>query len=219
MEITGVVERVERIAATRADDTADLAGVEAALKDVAALQSWLAGNKAALTSRMAELVPFPEKAIADCTRESSRDTAKERERSSTLDAAPSLADALDDARVTPGHVDEFTKATKQLEGEQRDELIDRLDTNGLLDVAAVASVEDWRRRLALEIKTIRADDWRRPPRTTPRRPSPHLDRQRRDVEHHRPIRPRHRHPLAAKSSTPPSTHCSPNGPPTPARAT
>ena len=158
MEITGVVERVERIAATRADDTADLAGVEAALKDVAALQSWLAGNKAALTSRMAELVPFPEKAIADCTRESSRDTAKERERSSTLDAAPSLADALDDAKVTPGHVDEFTKATKQLEGDQRDELIDRLDTNGLLDVAAVASVEDWRRRLALEIKTIRADD-------------------------------------------------------------
>ena len=158
MEIRRVIERVERIAATRADDASTLADVETALRDVTALQSWLAGNKAALTSRMVGLVPFPEKAIADCTRESTRETAKETERSTTLDTAPSLADALDDARVTPGHVDEFTKATKQLDGDQRDELVDRLDSKGLLDVAAVASVEDWRRRLALEVKTIRSDD-------------------------------------------------------------
>jgi hypothetical protein len=59
--------------------------------------------------------------------------------------------------VTAGHVDEVTRATKHLDGEQRDELFDRLD-DGLLDIAAVATVEDWRRRLAREIKSIQRDD-------------------------------------------------------------
>jgi hypothetical protein len=64
---------------------------------------------------------------------------------------------LDDGAVTAGHVDEVTRATKHLEGDQRDELFDRLD-DGLLDIAAVATVEDWRRRLALEIRSIQHDD-------------------------------------------------------------
>ena len=158
MEAGAVVERVERLVAVRADSLADRSAVEDALGDVSALQSWLAGNKAALTTRLAQLVSFPEKALADCTRGSTRDAIKDKERADTLDAAPSLADALDDARVTPAHVDAFTNATKALEGEQRDELFDRLDSNGLLDVAAVASVEEWRRRLAVEVKGIQADD-------------------------------------------------------------
>jgi hypothetical protein len=158
MKTKAVVERVQHVSSVRADTAADRAAIENALRDVSALQSWLAGNKAALTSRLAELVPFPEKALADCTRGSTRDAIKDKERADTLGAAPSLADALDDARVTSEHVDAFTKATKGLEGEQRDELFDRLDTKGLLDVAAVASVEDWRRRLALEVKGIQADD-------------------------------------------------------------
>ncbi len=68
-----------------------------------------------------------------------------------------LADALDDARVTVGHVDEVTKATKPLDAEQREELLGRLDT-GLLDVAEVASISEWRRRLAMEVKNIQRDD-------------------------------------------------------------
>ena len=158
METGAVVERVQHITAARADTAADRSAIENALRDVSALQSWLAGNKAALTSRLAQLVSFPEKTLADCTRGSTRDAIKDKERADTLDAAPSLADALDDARVTPAHVDAFTNATKVLEGAQRDELFDRLDTNGLVDVAAVASVEEWRRRLALEVKGIQADD-------------------------------------------------------------
>ena len=130
MKVRAVVERVERLAAVRADTAVDRSAIENALRDVSALQSWLAGNKAALTSRLAELVPFPEKTLADCTRGSTRDSIRDKERADTLGAAPSLADALDDARVTSEHVDAFTKATKGLEGEQRGELFDRLDSNG-----------------------------------------------------------------------------------------
>ena len=156
MEIAAVVEQVQHLAAVRADDAAGRAELEAALRSVGKLQSWLAGNQAALTSRLAAQVSFPEQTIADCTRGSTRDAIKDKERADTLTAAPSLADALDDAKVTAGHVDEVTRAVKQLDGEQRDELFDRLD--GLLDVAAVATVEDWRRRLAREVKDIQRDD-------------------------------------------------------------
>lgn len=157
MKVPEVVEQVQQIAATRADDAAGRAELEAALRAVGRLQSWLAGTKASLTSKLAAQVSFPEQALAECTRGSTRDAVKDKERADTLDRAPSLASALDRADVTAGHVDEVTRAVKQLEGDQRDELFDRLD-QGLLDVAAVATVEDWRRRLNFEVKNIRRDD-------------------------------------------------------------
>lgn len=158
MEITTVVEQVQRVAAVRADDAADRAELEAAMRAIGRLQSWLAGTKAALTSKLAAQVSFPEQTIAECTRGTTRDAIKDKERSDTLDTAPSLASALENAVVSTGHVDEVTRATKNLEGEQRQELLDRLEQGGLLDVAAVASVADWRRRLALEVKSIQRDD-------------------------------------------------------------
>lgn len=157
MDIATVVEQVQQVAAVRADDGAGPRDLEAALGTVGKLQAWLVGTKAALTSKLAPQVPFPEKAIADCTRGTTREAIKDKERADTLDASPSLASALDEARVAAGHVDEVTRATRALDGDQRQELLDRLD-RGLLDVAAVASVEDFRRRLALEVKSIQCDD-------------------------------------------------------------
>jgi hypothetical protein len=154
----GVVEQVQQVAAVRADDAAARDDLEAALRTVGRLQSWLAGTKAALTSKLAAQVSFPEKTIADCTRGSTRDAIRDKERADTLAATPGLADALDRADVTAGHVDEVTRATKHLDGDERAELLDRVEHGGLLDVAAVASVEDWRRRLALEVKNIQRDD-------------------------------------------------------------
>jgi len=50
-----------------------------------------------------------------------------------------------------------TRATKALDDEQRNELLERLD-HGLLDVAAAATIAEWRRRLAMEVKNIQRDD-------------------------------------------------------------
>ena len=80
MEIGVVVERVERVAAVRCDAAAGVAELEAALCDVGKLQSWITGAKAALTSKLAAQVSFPEKTIADCTRGSTSDAIKDRER-------------------------------------------------------------------------------------------------------------------------------------------
>jgi hypothetical protein len=157
METSGVIGEVRRVTAVRAADAADRADLEDALRSVGRLEAWLAGTKAAITSRLAERVSFPEQTIAECTRGSTRDAIKDKERADTLGSTPGLAGALDDARVTAGHVDEVTKAIKGLEGEQRQELFDRVD-HDLLDVAAAATVEEFRRRLALEVKHIQRDD-------------------------------------------------------------
>ena len=156
MKIGAVIERAQEIAAVRADDGAEPGDIEGALRAASQLRSWLASSDADLTARLASQVSFPEQTIADCTRSSLGDAAKAKERSDTLDAVPSFADALDEAAVTPGHVDAITRAGKSLDGDQRSELFDRVAA--LVDVASAATITEFRRRLALEVKSIQADD-------------------------------------------------------------
>ena len=157
MEVGAVVERVREVAAVRADAAAGPDSIEAALRASSQLRSWLSAGEAALAARLAAQVSFPEKSIADCTRSSLNEATKTKGRSDTLGKVPSLADALDDASVTPGHVDAVTRALRSLDDDkQRSEFFDRV--GGLIDVAAAATVEEFRRRLALEVKSIQRDD-------------------------------------------------------------
>jgi hypothetical protein len=157
MQLSAVVERVERISAVRSDLAADVAAMESALRASTELKAWLAAGDAEIGSRLSAEVSFPEKSIADCTRESQRDAARARERASTLGKVPGLAAALDAAEVTPGHVDAITSKAKPLNDEtQRAEFFERV--GGLLDVAAAASVEEFRRRLSLEARAVERDD-------------------------------------------------------------
>ncbi len=157
MDLAAVVEQVEHVAAVRSDEAAERQHLESALCGIGRLQSWLAGNKAAITSKLAAQVSFPEQTVADCTRESTRDAINDKARADTLDAVPSFADALDDATITAGHVDALTNAVKGLDNDaQRSELRER--AAGLVNVAANATVEQFRRRLGIEAKNIRRDD-------------------------------------------------------------
>jgi hypothetical protein len=158
MDMAAVVEQVQRVAVVRADEAAGRAELESALRAVGRLQAWLAGAKAGLTTKLAAQVSFPEQTLAECTRDTTRDAIKDKERADTLAGSPALAGALDRADITAGHVDALTRATNNLEGGQRDELRERVEHGGLLDVAAVATVEEWRRRLAREVNDIRRDD-------------------------------------------------------------
>jgi hypothetical protein len=156
MEIGAVVERVREIASVRATAGADRMAIEAALRASSQLRAWLASCDAALTTRLSSQVSFPEQAIAESTRSSLGEAAKAKERSDTLTSIPSFADALDRADVTAAHVDAITRAGKPLEGNQRSELFERV--SGLVDVASVATVDEFRKRLALEVRALQADD-------------------------------------------------------------
>ncbi|MEY2958882.1 MAG: hypothetical protein RLZZ01_1450 [Actinomycetota bacterium] len=157
VDIAAVVTRAEHICAVRADTTAGRTDIESALRAVTQLQSWLSASNAALTRTLGSFEAFPDPTITNCTRGSGRDTARDTARAATLDAAPALAAALDQATITAGHVDEVTRAAKQLDGDQRQTLLDRVQ-GPLLDIAAVATVDDWRKRLAREVRNIRHDD-------------------------------------------------------------
>lgn len=117
MDVGAVLSQVQHVAGVRADGATEREHVEAALRGVGRLEAWLAGTKAALVSKLATQVSFPEKTLADCTRSTTRDAINDKARADTLGEAPLLARALDDARVTSGHVDEVTRATRSLDDE------------------------------------------------------------------------------------------------------
>jgi len=156
MESAAIHERVERVLAARNDDAAVLQQVAGALHDVRQLRSWLAASEAALAGRMATAVSFPEAALAAASRESIRSAADTLERSATLRPVPRLAAALDDAAITPGHVDAVTRAAKSLEPDQREELFERVDS--LTDIAAAATVAQFAKRVRAEARRISTAD-------------------------------------------------------------
>ncbi len=152
-----MVERVGRIARVRADASCSRDVIEAALVDEVAVRSWLDAANASLITQLRTHTPFVESSVASAGRTSLNAAAKTTERADTLDRATPFATALGDARITAAHVDAFTRAGRQLDdAEQRSELFDRADR--LVDVATVATVEEFRRKLAAEVAAIRRDD-------------------------------------------------------------
>jgi hypothetical protein len=67
-----------------------------------------------------------------------------------------LAGSLEDGSITAAHVDAVTRASKQLDSDRRDELFERID--GLAEVAAGSSVEQFTRRVKLEVTRMHTDD-------------------------------------------------------------
>jgi hypothetical protein len=97
----------------------------------------LGAQHAGLIAQLEQVDAFPEKAVADADKSSLGAAAKTRERADTLEQTPKLAGALDDGKITAGHIDAVTRASKNLDADRRNELFDRVDQ--LADVAAAAS--------------------------------------------------------------------------------
>lgn len=157
MEISEIVERVERVAALRSDTAARSTDeLEAALGELRVLRSWTDASEAAVVGEIARRASFPESSIAEASRGSLGDAARTIDRARTLDAAPSFADALDRGTVTSGHVDQLTRAGASLDPSQRQELLERCER--LLPVAEAATTDQWARRVRDEARRITADD-------------------------------------------------------------
>jgi hypothetical protein len=156
MNTSGVIERVERIATVRSTADADAATVQSGLVAVREARAWLDAQHAGLVAQLEAVSSFPEAAIADADRCSVGAAGRTKERSTTLGATPNLADALEDGAITAAYVDAVTRTSKSLDAEQRDELFAKADE--LVDVAAHATVEEFRRRLELEARRLQRDD-------------------------------------------------------------
>jgi hypothetical protein len=154
--VVGVVERVEHISAVRSNPTADANLIESGLVAVREVQAWCDAQHAGLVARLRDVDAFPEQRIATASKKSLGQAAKSTERSNTLAKTPKLAEALDDGAITADHVDAVTRASKQLDGARRAELIERADA--LADVAKAGTVDEFARRLDLERKRLQDDD-------------------------------------------------------------
>ncbi|MEP4651245.1 MAG: HNH endonuclease, partial [Ilumatobacter sp.] len=156
MLMSGVIERAERVIAVRADPAASAASLTSAMRSVAELRSFLAAADADLAVRLRAVSSFPEPEIAAVSRESLSAASTVIERGETLAVVAGLAEALDDARVTAGHVDAVTRGAKSLEPSQRDALFGRIE--GLVEEAGGLSVAEFARRVRREADEVRADD-------------------------------------------------------------
>ena len=107
-QLEELIERARRVHAAR-QVAGDVDSIKGGLRAISQLRSWLAASEAELRAQLAPKVTFPEKDLADATRCSLGEATKASERSESLGALPGFADALDDATVTPAHVDEITK--------------------------------------------------------------------------------------------------------------
>jgi hypothetical protein len=156
MEIAGVVERVERIAAARADVAATAELISSGLVAVREIEAWCAAQHAGLVAALRRVDAFPEKTIAGAAKASLGQAAKTTERSATLDVTPKLAGALGDGAITAGHIDAVTRTSKKLDAGQRRELLERADA--LVEVAVAGTVDEFARRLELEATRLQSGD-------------------------------------------------------------
>ena len=156
MKLTAAIERLEQMCAVRADTSALPADLTTALSRAAELRAFIAAGEADLARRLADASSFPEAALAESTRDTLSTASKTIERSRTLADTPALAEALDDAVVTPAHVDAVTRTAKLLDADQRQRLFEKVES--LVDVAAQATVEQFTRRLRTEANRITSDD-------------------------------------------------------------
>jgi hypothetical protein len=157
MEIGAVVERVGHISAVRSNPAADADLVQSGLVAIREVQAWCDAQHAGLVARLRDVDSFPEQRIAKASKKSLGHAAKSTERSNDAwSQTPKLADALDDGAITADHVDAVTRASKQLDGPKRAELIARADA--LADVARAGTVEEFARRLDVERKRLQDDD-------------------------------------------------------------
>ena len=156
MEIAAVIERVERLSSVDADASANAVELEAALVTARQLAAWVEARQASVVARLNDRVSFPEATIGAASKISIGQASKTKERSDTLGRIPSLADRLDHGAITAGHIDVVTRSSKQLDERQRTELFDRVDQ--LAAVTEAATVDEFRRRVALEATKLLTDD-------------------------------------------------------------
>jgi hypothetical protein len=156
MEIAAVAERVEHIADVRANSSAGAELIESGLVAVREVQAWCDAQHAGLVAQLRDVDSFPEQRVATASKTSLGNAAKSTERATTLHATPKLAEALDDGAITAEHIDAVTRASRKLDGTQRDEFIQR--ANHLAAVAKAGTVAEFARRLDLEAKRLQTDD-------------------------------------------------------------
>ncbi|MEP2370864.1 DUF222 domain-containing protein [Ilumatobacter sp.] len=156
MTPAAILEQATIIVGVRSNAASCRTEVSRALVSVRQMRAWIDAQEARLITRLSAFDSFPEATIAEASRSNLGHAAKATERAATLGATPSLSQALEAGAITAGHVDAVTRARRQLDGPQRQRLLDVAD--GLTGVAFAATVEQFASRIRLEARRLQTDD-------------------------------------------------------------
>jgi len=156
MRSTQLLDTARRITAARADQAATKPTITACLTDIEHIIAWAEAQRAALITQLAAIDSFPEATIAETSRCTLNAASKNRDRADTLSAIPGLADSLENGRITTGHIDAITRASKNIDPDRRDELLDLVDD--LVDIAETATIAEFDRRMKLEVTRLDNDN-------------------------------------------------------------
>ncbi|MFK7917884.1 MAG: HNH endonuclease signature motif containing protein [Ilumatobacter sp.] len=160
MQLSAVVERLERVVETTGSPDAAPADLKAALQATTEVQSFIASQRAELVRALGEHpTSFPEAVIADTSGCSLGAATKEKDRANTLGDAAAVAAALADGAITTGHVDALTRATRNLDDEGTAALLN--DDEALAHAASTRSIAEFDayvKRQAKQHDTSDADD-------------------------------------------------------------
>ncbi|MEM1333287.1 MAG: HNH endonuclease [Actinomycetota bacterium] len=142
MQLDGAIERLEHAVSVCGSPDAGPAELRAALSATTEVQGFIAARRAELVRALDEHpASFPEATIAETSGCSLGEATKEKERSTTLDAAAAMADALSDGSITTGHVDALTRAARGLDESATDSLLG--DDVALAAAAATQSIAEF----------------------------------------------------------------------------
>ena len=137
-------------------DAADATRIEPALIAAREATAWIDAHQAVLVAKLEATASFPEAVIASATETSIAAAGRCRDRAATLAAVPNLAEALADGAITAQHIDAITRGSKQLPDDRRDDLFDRVES--LAAVAEAGTIDQFRKRVDLEVRRIQSDD-------------------------------------------------------------
>ena len=122
MEVAAVISLVEQVAAV--PPGASRESLLSAVGSLRRLRSWVEAREAAVVAQVADVVSFPEKAVADAGGGSLHAASVALERAALLRQLPALAAALSAGRVTGDHVDVLVRRLARIEPSVRSALLD-----------------------------------------------------------------------------------------------
>ena len=85
----------------------------AGLADVARLRGWLESRHLAMSNQLAEVVADLEPVVADATRMSRQEARRTLARAGTVEALPSLGEALMSGDISGAHIDVIGRASSR----------------------------------------------------------------------------------------------------------
>ena len=156
MELSGVIERLERAISVCGSPDSTPGELRDALAATTAVQSFVDARRAELVSALrAHPTAFAEATIADTSGCSLGQASKETDRAATLGAASAMAEALSDGAITSAHVDALTRAARNLDSSGTDTL---LADSSLAEYASRQSVAEFDAHVKRRAKALDRSD-------------------------------------------------------------